>query len=704
MSDRDHGLEPVRAALESLLGDGRPRALDEILAERADAWAGQDGADLAIEALEDDRFHELPDGRHVLLAPVLAGRVFTHRLTAAEVAGEVVTVLPDLETLVWPIVGEDVPMAGGAVARLVMDDDLLPGPPTPEARASGYLAGPPGWLGAAEAGDLLALRWEGSQIAWTTAAGGSGPAPRTVAALSEGFAACVEDQAADGAHLVDVVMTCLVAEPGSFGAAAPPLTDLLPAAGLEWRGDFVGRSGRDWLPPFARALHERERMHEEAYGFSACCHEAYRAASLAAVRHAAGEPIDAGAAAEALAHSLVAEALGRESLADVRDDEDVEERAERLSAFAAAVLTGARGPRAAPAHFLRALAGERSAGALVAEEALRAALAADSAYPPALEEAAVYAAERGDARGAAAFLRRAGVESGDAELARLEELAASRPAKVGRNAPCPCGSGRKSKACCQGQVTMPLHERADWLYDKAAAFARRPGRRAAILGLAGRAAERDDGELDPEALLHAVADPLLIDLVLFEDDLLGEFLAHRGPLLPADERALAERWRGRPRALFEVVGWEPDGLGLRDTRTGELARVREAPPDDDVGPGDLLLGRLAPDGSGHRLIGPVVDVPLRLRDSALRLVGEGADADDWARWLGRALAPPQIRNTEGEEIVLGLTRYEVTEPRSAAAVLAAILEPADEEGVFHQYLEREGSDGSGASCAWPGAR
>jgi uncharacterized protein YecA (UPF0149 family) len=38
---------------------------------------------------------------------------------------------------------------------------------------------------------------------------------------------------------------------------------------------------------------------------------------------------------------------------------------------------------------------------------------------------------------------------GEAASAALEELRAAAAApKVGRNEPCPCGSGRKSKKCC----------------------------------------------------------------------------------------------------------------------------------------------------------------------------------------------------------------------------------------------------------------
>jgi len=36
---------------------------------------------------------------------------------------------------------------------------------------------------------------------------------------------------------------------------------------------------------------------------------------------------------------------------------------------------------------------------------------------------------------------------------RLEQLIAAVP-KIGRNSPCPCGSGKKYKKCCMGKETL----------------------------------------------------------------------------------------------------------------------------------------------------------------------------------------------------------------------------------------------------------
>jgi len=41
-----------------------------------------------------------------------------------------------------------------------------------------------------------------------------------------------------------------------------------------------------------------------------------------------------------------------------------------------------------------------------------------------------------------------------AEQKKLKAAPARRPFGPGRNAPCPCGSGRKYKKCCLGRETV----------------------------------------------------------------------------------------------------------------------------------------------------------------------------------------------------------------------------------------------------------
>src|SRR6266540_3994447 len=198
--------------------------------------------------------------------------------------------------------------------------------------------------------------------------------------------------------------------------------------------------------------------------------------------------------------------------------------------------------RAAPTWLLARAVEQR--GDAVAAEALDLRTAeTDPGFAPALLDAARAAEDRSDAAAARQLLLRAGVDRDDLQLQRVESYARLRPAAgVGRNAPCPCGSGRKYKQCCMRSVALPLGDRAVWL-----------------LGV------------------------LAEDAALFDRGLLAGYLEARGGLLQADEVELARRWLGTERAIWEVRQATAGGrVRLRNLVTGELAEVTrrspEAPP------------------------------------------------------------------------------------------------------------------------------
>ena len=122
-------------------------------------------------------------------------------------------------------------------------------------------------------------------------------------------------------------------------------------------------------------------------------------------------------------------------------------------------------------------------------------------HGPALVDLAGFRADRGDAAGALRLLVQAGVEPeptttsdddrDDGELLwdEVEGFATHRPRPTARrNDPCPCGSGRKYKACHLGRETHSLDDRAGWLYLKACRFLRdrRPLATEELAGLVGR--------------------------------------------------------------------------------------------------------------------------------------------------------------------------------------------------------------------------
>nr|WP_085998418.1 SEC-C domain-containing protein [Rhodococcus sp. JVH1] len=144
---------------------------------------------------------------------------------------------------------------------------------------------------------------------------------------------------------------------------------------------------------------------------------------------------------------------------------------------------------------------------------------------------------------------------------------------LGRNDRCWCGSGRKYKACHLGKAEHPLEQRAAWLYQKAGSFAQGIEWRPLLISLAQIRSAHDD---DPFALYHALDDPLVADVVMFECGAFARFVAERGVLLPADELLLAQQWLLAERSVHEVEAVRPgEGLTLRDVRTGDRLEVTE---------------------------------------------------------------------------------------------------------------------------------
>lgn len=254
---------------------------------------------------------------------------------------------------------------------------------------------------------------------------------------------------------------------------------------------------------------------------------------------------------------------------------------------------------------------------------------------------------------------------------------------VVRNAPCPCGSGRKYKQCClrADEERDALHRRRyrgaelalDWLaerHEKAYEQAILDGFFAAL------------GEAERDVIAHLDGDTRgLIDTnigewLLADGELeLGEegatetrrvadlVLAADGPALDPDQRALIEQLRDRPLRLFEVMAAAPGvsqgTVTLRDAlepeRTFTLAEPGLAAMFE---PGEYLGARLiehadAWETSGALYgFGPVggEDVLARLRDELASFApGSGGD-EAWRRrqvvsdtvideWLGGMVGP-----------------------------------------------------------------
>jgi hypothetical protein len=116
-------------------------------------------------------------------------------------------------------------------------------------------------------------------------------------------------------------------------------------------------------------------------------------------------------------------------------------------------------------------------------------------------------------------------------------------------------------------------------------------------------------------------------LLLFHGGAINDFLRQRGPLLPDDERDLAERWALATRSVYEVLGVDPGaGIKLRDVSCGDVVDVKARQESAQVTKGELIATQPLFDGEGYQLLGDLVPVPVEFRDEWITLLDGDAEA------------------------------------------------------------------------------
>ena len=621
----------VVGALEAIVLGRGPRTVDELAGELqvaepelAERLAGERAGDLvgAVTAVarRADELWRLPDGR---LAPVLhhlRRAVFTHRVTASELDRGVLDLCPDLVALALP---RDVAVAGGVALRTAGSTDDR------RAADEGSLLGPDGWpasLGVGP-GSLVALRYDGSVLsvepvdeqALDAAAG-----PAVADGLRRAFAALPPGRAPEAHRLV---IDTMGEDPTAFAVPVTPVGELLADAGLQVRQAWVGPAGETWTTPAEEA--RRRRLEERLTGAEGCCRRAALRAfeawlpAAAARDDLAGDdgsgPAGAGLdrdrarrLAEDIDHGPVAALLAESAtlgppLVGLR----------RLGAWAAAVGAAA-GTTSAGVAYLQALGADADGDPVAAEAHLAAGLGADPAHPACLGLSAELAEDRGDAQTSVALQRRAGREPGPDALRDLAPFLA--PRDVGRNDPCPCGSGRKYKACCSGRtLRVPLVARCRWLLTRAARHAVRTNP-SAVESLR----QLFDSSFGGDAAA------LTGDMLLFPGGGLARYLECRAGLLAEDEREVVAAWPTAPMRVLTVEGPGPDGT----IRTVDLGADPGGPAgaatvlvDDRAAAaglqtGETVLTRTLPVGDVHLLTSAVIRIPAASVQRARELVRE----------------------------------------------------------------------------------
>ncbi len=727
-----------------------PEELGRLIAARGVTRAKQPAQAVSRALDADRRFRRLGDGRWTVPGQLLHGATLTHRLTAEETAAEFLALAPDLAPLL-ALAALGLALPDGRPLTVLWDAEALDVGGT---ETDAVLVGPPGWLAGDSAGILVHVRLANGFLRV-----GPGPEPRpesrlTVRRLVEAARMRLDEQTASGFLLLPpavpidtLVLDLLADDPGLLEHPLQPLGEAFTAGGLEVHRGFVGLPGTDWQgidefmdfagddpdewddtdPMDDPELYEDDGSGEDDLFDDAEDERSRRDLEKQMIEAFGLEPKEAEGLGIVLAAYDLSQRLGR------IDSTDTNARLAQMLAlpaiarilalkawsdpafepFVADIAAAATGRDAAGPRFVLGACAEARDDVIAAERLYRAALAADADHPLALAEVARYETDRGDYAAALRHMRAARVPADFPERAWLEGLARPSVPKVGRNEPCPCGSGRKYKACHLGGAgEIGSVEAARALLHKLDIWLSQPNMHQAgddVLleieaevpthpGELGGAGDRDDdvgGEL---------IDPMVTDILLYDRGGLRRFLDVRGALLPVDEQALALTWLKSVRSLYEVQTVRPGAsLTLRDLRSdGRTVEVPDRSLSGQVQPLDLLCLRLLPDGAGGVVASDGVLIPRSRRRHALDLLDAG-DGLDLLRWIMTPAPQPRLANTEGEPIRLITVAYRVVDPAAVAAALGAKLR-GEEDGRFVEMVTRHGQEWIRGSITLDGDR
>jgi len=263
-----------------------------------------------------------------------------------------------------------------------------------------------------------------------------------------------------------------------------------------------------------------------------------------------------------------------------------------------------------------------------------------------------------------------------AHAARADAMAKPRGlyANVGRNQPCPCGSGKKVKRCHLGAVETPpsprpgspramLHARDERL---AADIIEHGKRRFGSEMLVRRLSET----LGDRAPLGQFVTPWLAYMLPFSGEpLAAHFLRNRGSSLSAEDRRWIELQLATPIGVWEVLRVDHGrGVDAVDLLTRTRCFVQEAMGSTMLAPRDAILARAVADDVV--VFCGVHEAPLdpMNADAVVTQVGEIASKQGAQRlldlWEGqvaekrrKAATPMKVTNTDGHEAATTEDRF-----------------------------------------------
>ncbi len=308
---------------------------------------------------------------------------------------------------------------------------------------------------------------------------------------------------------------------------------------------------------------------------------------------------------------------------------------------------------------------------------------------------------------------------------------------IGRNDPCPCGSGKKYKKCCLNETKVVsteefhyqrLSEAYNQVFDKMAEFCGRvlgPEAEDRALSEYWMAAGVDVSPADEDIKRQM---PLFAPWMVFNWEVDASASAKNRPAIEGKtvaeillqdptcrldslERQLAEASNRNPYRFFEVLRVDPGKrVDLQDVLTGVTYTVQERSGSHYMKPHDLLFGRVAAIDEVNMFIGlipyPIPPaykvglIELRNRLKAGKAEITEADIRTGETEIRREFFlmdhflhhPPTICNTDGDPLEPHKLIFEIDSPERVLDELASLsVTESKEEIVRNAHYNEDGS-------------
>jgi SEC-C motif len=284
---------------------------------------------------------------------------------------------------------------------------------------------------------------------------------------------------------------------------------------------------------------------------------------------------------------------------------------------------------------------------------------------------------------------------------------------IGRNDPCPCGSGKKYKRCCLEQRNAAYglwarqRDASDELTREMMIFAAR--RFGTQIAEAWQDFHATDLPLPFDERSHETQ--IFMPYFLFHWDpqkrrggkgrvtkegiVARCFTLERAGKLSDLERLFLAQARTQPVTFFEVLWTDPsERIGLRDILLGTETEVIERSASRSLRKGDIvygqvwqlqglsMMGSLAPIGIPPGWKAEVFELRKKLRRKIAKQ-NRDLDAEDLVRYADRIRLtylmirdaldrPPQLANTDGDPLLFHTLHFRIESPEAAFAALAPL--------------------------------